>query len=102
MRRTATPLVLLFCLAVLTTSCQQSAQGYLTKGNQLFAAGKNEDAILNFKKAIQKDQRLGEAYYRLALAELKAGKPRDAYAALSSANNLLPDRSDVKVTLADL
>jgi predicted Zn-dependent protease len=36
------------------------------------------------------------------LVDLKAGKPREAYAALASAANLLPDRTDVKVTLADL
>jgi tetratricopeptide (TPR) repeat protein len=102
MRRSPAAVVLLCGLAMLTTSCRQSAQGYLAKGNQFFASGKTDDAILNFKKAIQKDQRFGEAHYRLALAELKAGQPRDAYAALSSANNLLPDRTDVKVTLADL
>ena len=103
MRRSPAAAVLLCGLvAMLTSSCRQSAQGYLAKGNQFFKSGKNEDAILNFKKAIQKDQRFGEAYYRLALAELKAGTPRDAYAALTTANNLLPDCSDVKVTLADL
>ena len=57
-------------LTICTTSCLQSPQGYLAKGNQFFGAGKNEEAILNYRKAIQKDARFGEAYYRLALAEL--------------------------------
>lgn len=102
MRRIAISAVLLCAFAILTTSCRQSAQGYVTKGNQLFAAGKNDEAALNFRKAIQKDQRFGEAYYRLALVELKTGKAREAYEALTTANALLPDRTDVRVALADL
>ena len=98
----ATPILILCAFALVITSCRQSAQGYLAKGNQLFAAGKDYEAILNFKKAIQKDQQFGEAFYRLGLTELKAGKPRDAYVALSRAATLLPYRTDVKVTLADL
>src|SRR5579864_771332 len=98
-----TATTILWCaLTVFTTSCVQSSQGYLTKGNQSFAAGKNEEAILNYKKAIQKDARFGEAYYRLALAELKTGNGRDAYAALVSASRLLPDHMDIKASLADL
>src|SRR5882762_3343817 len=101
MKKIAAPAALVCALVLVTTSCRQSAQGYLAKGNQLFAAGKNYEAILNFRKAIQKDQRFGEAYYQLGLVELKAGKPREAYAALTGAATLLPDRTDVKVTLAD-
>jgi tetratricopeptide (TPR) repeat protein len=98
-----TATTILWCtLTICTTSCLQSPQGYLAKGNQFFAAGKNEEAILNYRKAIQKDARFGEAYYRLGLAELKTGNGRGGYPALVSANRLLPDRLDVKASLADL
>jgi tetratricopeptide (TPR) repeat protein len=98
-----TATTILWCtLTICTTACRQSLQSYLTKGNQLFDSGNNEEAILNYKKALQKDARFGEAYYRLALAELKTGNGRDAYAALVSANRLLPDRMDIKASLADL
>src|SRR5580704_4636106 len=83
-------------------SCRQSPEQYVAKGNNFFTAGKYEDAIINYKKAIQRDPKFGEGYYRLGLAELKTGKGRDAYSALNSASILLPDRADVKVTLADL
>src|SRR5579862_3745299 len=97
MKRAVIP-VLLF---VLLASCRQSPQQYLAKGNTFFAAGKYDDAIINYKKAIQRDPKFGEGYYRLGLAQLKTGKSRDAYAALNTSNALLPDRVDVKVTLAD-
>src|SRR5580704_1945319 len=83
-------------------SCRQSPEQYVAKGNNFFTAGKYEDAIINYKKAIQRDPKFGDGYYRLGLAELKTGKGRDAYSALNSASILLPDRADVKVTLADL
>jgi tetratricopeptide (TPR) repeat protein len=82
-------------------SCRQSPQQYVAKGNTFFTVGKYEDAIINYKKAIQRDPKFGEGYYRLGLAELRTGKNRDAYAALNTASTLLPDRADVKVTLAD-
>ena len=82
-------------------SCRQSPQEYVAKGNSFDAAGKYDDAIINYKKAIQRDGKFGEAYYRLALTEMKVAKTRDAYDALLNANNLLPDRTDVKVTFAD-
>jgi tetratricopeptide (TPR) repeat protein len=93
------PLVL---SAGIMVSCRQSPQQYVDRGNTFFTAGKYDDAIINYKKAIQRDPKFGEGYYRLGLAELKTGKGREAYAALNSASTLLPDRADVKVSLADL
>jgi tetratricopeptide (TPR) repeat protein len=82
-------------------SCRQSPQDYVAKGNTFFDAGKYQDAILNYKKAIQKDSKFGEGYYRLGLAELKTDQVREAYEALSNANAFLPDRADVKITFGD-
>src|ERR1700722_13037081 len=93
--------IVLSSLALLTASCRRSRQGYLEKGNELYAAGKNEEAILNYRKAVQGDAQLGETYYRLAMAELKTGHAAGAYPALVMANRLLPRRSDVKESLAD-
>jgi tetratricopeptide (TPR) repeat protein len=97
-------LAALICLAgvILTTSCSGSPQGYLAKGKKSYEAGRFDEAILNYRKAIQKDPKLAEAYYQMGLAQIRTGQPRNAYAALNSAYRLLPDRTDVKVTLADL
>src|SRR5579864_6609856 len=95
----AVPIVL---WAGILASCRRSPQEYVAKGNEFFNAGKYDEAILNYKKAIQRDAKFGEGYYGVGLAELKTGKSREAYAALTNANTFLPDRADVKVTFADL
>ena len=82
-------------------SCRQTPQQYVAKGDAFYEAGKLDDAIINYKKAIQRDAKFGEGYYRLGLAELKTGHSREAYGALTTASTLLPNRTDVKVTLAD-
>src|ERR1700686_1764406 len=92
------PLVL---SAGIVVSCRQSPQQYVDKGNTFYDAGKYDDAIINYKKAIQRDPKFGEGYYRLGLAELKTDQVRDAFAALSNASTFLPDRTDVKVTFGD-
>jgi len=101
MTRTVFLTIPLVLSAGLLVSCRQSPQQYVDKGNTFFTAGKYDDAIINYKKAVQRDPKFGEGYYRLGLAELKTGKGREAYAALNSASTLLPDRADVKVSLAD-
>ena len=102
MKQIIVPAVLSFAGIILMVSCRQSAAGYLAKGNQLYQAEKYEEAILNYRKAIQKDQRFGEAHYRLGLAAFKIHDTRTAYSSLTSAHQLLPGRADVQATLADL
>ena len=58
----------------------------MDSGKKYFDAGKYDDAIIMYKKAIQKEPKSGDAYYRLALAQLKAGKIPDAYQAFLSAS----------------
>jgi len=53
-------------LLLSTVGCMRSANYYLDKGNELFAKGNFAEAELNYRKAIQKDQNLGEAHYRAA------------------------------------
>jgi tetratricopeptide (TPR) repeat protein len=93
--------VLTGCL-FFSVSCGRSPQAYLEKGNNFFSAGKYSEAALNYRKAVGKDARFGEAYYRLGLTELKLNNSSEAYKALSSAVDLLPQRSDVRISLADV
>src|SRR5215469_15763647 len=92
----------LVALALVTGACIRSASYYLNKGNQLAAQGKYVEAELNYRKAIQKNANLGEAFYQLGLTSLKEGKPVDSYRDLARAVQLMPSRDDVKVKLADL
>ena len=59
---------------VFAGGCSHTAKSYLQSAKKYFDSGKYEDAIILYKKAIQKDPKSGEAYYRMALADLKLGK----------------------------
>lgn len=76
-------------------------QSYLENGNKLSAAGKLEEASINYRKAIQLDNNFGEAYYRLGLTECRAGDLSDGVTALTHAAALMPARDEVKVALSD-
>ena len=95
--------VALLALSVLLCSgCSKSAEYYLQKGNQLAAAGKNSEASLNYRRAIQQDPKLGDAYYRLGLTEMKLQNARSAFEAFGRAMQLSPAREDYKIAFADL
>jgi tetratricopeptide (TPR) repeat protein len=88
-----------FCSA---TACIATKQSYVSKGNNLYDSGKYADASLNYRKAIQKDPKFGEAYFRLGLAAIKQNQAREAYDSLFRASQLLPNRVDVTEKFADV
>ncbi len=86
---------------LLAGGCSHSVKSYLQSAKKYFDAGKYEDAIILYKKAIQKEPKSGEAFYRLALADLKLGKIPDAYQALSAASSLSTDNDEIQSVFAD-
>ena len=97
---------LLLCFAtvfllVSTMACRVSPEAITKKADKLFTSGNYAEAELNYKKALQKDSNYGEAHYGLALTELQLLKTREAYDSMSRAADLLPNRPDVKIRLAD-
>lgn len=88
-------------LLVFSSACSRSAKSYMQSGKKYFDSGKYEDAIILYKKAIQKEPKSGEAYYRLALADLKLGKIPDAYQALSAASTLSTENEEIQSVFAD-
>jgi tetratricopeptide (TPR) repeat protein len=88
--------------ALMMSACQRSAQSYLKSGDEHYKAKKYKDASLDYRNAIRQNGKLGEAYYGLGLADLKLNQFEDAWPALKTAADLLPDRTDVKIELADL
>jgi tetratricopeptide (TPR) repeat protein len=91
------PIVLLVLLA----GCH-NANNYVQKGNALFAQGRFAEATLNYRRALQKDPALGEAYYRAGLAELKENKAAEALQDLQQAVRLMPDNQAAKTDLTNL
>jgi len=86
-------------IATIISGCGGSER-YIERGNQFYAAGKYEDAVLNYQNAIKKDARSGEAYYRLGLAQLKLNHGGEAYQALSRSVALSPQNFSAKERLA--
>ena len=90
---------------VLLAACSWGCKGsrsYIERGNQLYAAGKYEDAALNYRNAIKRDSRSGEAYYRLAKALEKLNRGAEVYQNLNQAVTLSPENFSAKLELASL
>lgn len=88
--------------ALFIAGCGGTPQSYVTRGNSFADAGKYADAELQYEKAIQKDPRLGDAHYRLALLDLKRNQPVPAYLELQNATELMPDNSEVTARLGQV
>ena len=58
MKRVVCVCILVASLAA-SSGCGVNKHSYLAKGNALFAAGKYDDASLNYRKSIQKDPNFG-------------------------------------------
>lgn len=85
--------------------CSDSEAGkkrLLETGNKFYDQGKYKEASIIYRKVLQKDQRYGEAYYRLGLAELKQGRYGDAIRWLRRASELQPENDDAHAKLGDL
>jgi tetratricopeptide (TPR) repeat protein len=98
-------LPLLF-LALLLASCSRDpkvqAQRYVDTGNNFFNKAKYKEAAIMYRRALQKDLRFGEAYYRLALTDMKLGSYGTAAGELRRAVELQPANTDAAIKLADI
>ena len=101
MRRRYRCLIFIVFFLVAATGCT-SSRGYLERGNKFFEQGKFDDASINYRKAIQKDAKSVESYYRLSQSEIRRQRFGEAYQALLRATELAPDNLEYKVSLADL
>jgi tetratricopeptide (TPR) repeat protein len=95
-------LLLLLALASCNRDPKAQAQRYLDNGNKFYARDKFKEASILYRKALQKDARFGEAYYRLGLTSLKLAAFGDAANMLRRAVELQPENSDAATKLADL
>jgi len=96
------PLLLLVMLASCNRDPKVQAQNYVNNGNKFFDRAKYKEAAIMYKKALSKNQLSGEAYYRLALADLQLGAPGEAVGMLRRAVGLQPDNMAAAVQLANI
>ncbi|MGB6943111.1 MAG: tetratricopeptide repeat protein [Bryobacteraceae bacterium] len=95
-------IVLSMLLAVVLAGCNRSPASYVAKGNQFAAQGKYEDAMIQYRNAIQKNPNYTDAYYRIGLAEMEQGQFALAYPAFKRASDLIPGRSEAAVRVGEL
>ena len=72
---------------------------YVRRGREFVAHGKYTDASLQFRKALQKDDKYGEAYLRYGNLLVRTNGPVDALPALSRAVALMPQSDEAEVAL---
>lgn len=101
-RKILTILPILLILGACDRDPRVQAQHYVENGNKFFNKGKYKEASILYQKALKKDLRYGDAYYRMALADLKLGGYGDAIRMLRRAVELLPNNTDAITQLANL
>jgi tetratricopeptide (TPR) repeat protein len=98
--------LVLLPLVLTVASCSRDpkvqAERYLANGNKFFDKNKYKEASIMYRRALQRDLRFGEAYYRLGLTDIKLGSFSDAVRMLRRAVELQPDNTDAATKLADL
>jgi tetratricopeptide (TPR) repeat protein len=99
-------LALLCAALTLSVGCSRDpkakSQRYLVSGQRYFDQQEFDKAGIEFRNAVQADPGSGEAYYRLALVELKLRRWPEAYRALVRATQLDPKIFDAHLQLAQL
>jgi tetratricopeptide (TPR) repeat protein len=105
LRLIATALLIAFCLSSCSRDPNVVKRRFLEGGNKYFQKGQYSQARIMYLSALKRDAKYGEAYYHLALAEIKLASIEQTLIALRRAVELLPegpDREDARVKLAEI
>jgi tetratricopeptide (TPR) repeat protein len=104
--RYATLVITALMLVACNRDPEHLKQEYLKRGNDFFKVGKLKEADIYYRKAILQDKKFGEAYYRLALTNLKENAGMAALRPLRVAVELLkpgtPESDDATLKLAEI
>lgn len=94
------------CLVSCSGDPKVRRQRYLESGNKYYERAKYPQASLMYRNSIKADPKFGEAYYHLALVQLKMQQGANALSALHRAIELLPpgtpDALDANVKMAEI
>ena len=95
-------LLFTFFMASCSRDPKVQARRYVENGNKFYEKSKFKEASIMYRRALQKDLRFGDAYYRLALADIKLAAFGDAVRAFRRAVELEPDNTDAAIKLSDI
>ena len=95
----------ILCL-VLLAACNRDprvvSKKYVDSGNKYFDKGKFKEASILYRRALTKDMRNADAWYRLGLTNLKLRIPGEARRNFSRAMEIDPSNTDAIVKLGDI
>ncbi len=94
--------VSLILLAACNTDPKAAGKRYVANGNKYFARGQYKEASILYRRALSKDLRSPDAWYRLGLVNAKLGQLPEARKDFSRAMELDPENQDAVVQLGDL
>jgi tetratricopeptide (TPR) repeat protein len=86
---------------LLATSCAKNTEvakrAYLKSGDTYFVEKKYNEAIVQYRNAVQQDPRFGEARYKLAESYVRVNDPAGAYREYIRAADLMPANVEAQV-----
>ena len=88
--------VVVLVAALLSAACGFTARRAFDRGTKLYEKGQYAEASIEFRRAIQKDPKFGDAYLKLGLTELRQASPLAAADALRHAVALIPIARSLK------
>jgi tetratricopeptide (TPR) repeat protein len=89
--------------AVLLAACsnpEEIKRQAFERGNGFFDAGKYQEAIVEYRNALQQDERFGEARYKLAESLANTGNLEQAMRQYIRAADLMPANDEAQVKAA--
>ena len=95
--------VVVSCGLALLTACTNTdvaKQQHFDSGKQFLSAGKHQEAIIEFRNALQQDPRFGQARYQLAEAYAATGNGAGALQEYVRAADLLPTDNVAQIKAA--
>ena len=93
---------LLLPLLVFLVGCNRDPQSLVATGNKYFDRGKFREASIMYRRALQKDRKSADAWYRLGLVDAQLGSWGEALSSYQRAVELNPGNTDAAAKLADL
>ena len=92
----------LVALALSLAACSKSPQRYMASGDEYFKAGKYNEAILQYRNAIQRDPKLAKAHFQLAKAYLATQSFQAAFKELQTTVDLDPGNVEAQLQYASM
>ena len=89
-------------LLVVLAGCSRDPKSLVATGNKYFDRGKYKEASIMYRRALQKNRKFADAWYRLGLVDAKLQNWNEAMSAYQRAVQLNPGNTDATTKLADL